>query len=121
MENKIKIMIAASVIGFITLLVIGVILFKIVGNNKLPQTQNQVQQEEPAPTVDSQTQAQLDELDALRNQQGTVQPPTPEETQKQLNELDALRKQANPKQTPPTQAEIQSQLQQLDALRKASK
>lgn len=125
MENKTKIIIAVSIIGVVTLLIIGVILFKIVGTNNLPKTQikTQVQQENQTPTIDPQTQAQLDELNTLRNQQGTTtaQPSTSEETQKQLNDLDALRKQTNAKKTPPTQAEVNDQLSQLDALRKASK
>jgi Na+/glutamate symporter len=119
MENKTKTIIRFGTIGIITLLVIGAIIFKVVEKNNIQQAGTQTQPENQTPTVDPKTQAQLNELDALRNQQGTVQSPTPEETTKQLNDLDAIRKQTNPKQTPPTQAEIDSQLQQLDALRKA--
>jgi len=123
MENKTKIIIAVSIIGVIALLVAGVIIFKVFHKNNSSQTQTgtQVQQENQKPTIDPKMQAQLDELDALRKQQGNVQLLSPEEIQKQLDELNTLHKQTNPKQTSLTQAEIQSQLQQLNTLKEANK
>lgn len=96
-------------IAVITLIIVGTILLNAYGEK---DKSSQIQNESQASKIDSKTQQQLQEMDALRKQQG-ISDPTQEEVKKQIEELDKIREESGIKQDVQTEEEINEKIKEL--------